>query len=430
MVDPHLLVRAAAVYLAASATAAVWAWRRPGRRVASGAALAFAWNVPALLVLHLAARRFGWWHFDAEGGLLLGMPVDVYLSWAWLWALPALAWPTMPLAGVTGLALVADIALMPIGEPVLRLGPTWLAGEAVALGVALIPGQLLARWTIRRERLHARVVLQIVAFSGLLLFVMPAVAIEGSGSAWVNPLDRPAWQVSLMLQAVFVPALVGLTAVQEFAVRGGGTPVPFDPPQRLVTSGVYAYVRNPMQLAAVLLLVLLGVLFRNAWVAAAALSAHVYSIGLAGWDEDEDLRQRFGTTWTVYRKGVRRWLPRWRPWIAPQSAPAHLYVSETCGMCREVGRWFRCREAVGLMIVPAESHPRGPLTRITYDPEDGTPASAGIAAIARALEHVHFGWAIAAFILRLPLVSTLAQLLADASGAGPRTIPHGSCTGR
>jgi len=48
--------------------------------------------------------------------------------------------------------------------------------------------------------------------------------------------------------------------------------------------------------------------------------------------------------------------------------------------------------------------------------------ASGIAAVARALEHVHLCWAFVGFALRLPIVSALVQLLADASGAEPRTI--------
>ena len=169
--------------------------------------------------------------------------------------------------------------------------------------------------------------------------------------------------------------------------------MPFDPPRRLVTTGLYAYVRNPMQLSAVVLLLLLGVVLQNFWIAIAGVMAHIYSAGLAGWDEDEDLRQRFGAGWDAYRRGVRSWLPRLRPWHPTDQSPARLYVAETCGMCSEVGRWFQRRGATGLTIVPAETHPSRALTRITYEPGDGTRAVSGVEAVARALEHVHLGWA-------------------------------------
>jgi hypothetical protein len=41
-------------------------------------------------------------------------------------------------------------------------------------------------------------------------------------------------------------ALIYLVCVMEFAVRGRGTPAPIDAPKRLVVSGLYHYVRNPM----------------------------------------------------------------------------------------------------------------------------------------------------------------------------------------
>ena len=62
------------------------------------------------------------------------------------------------------------------------------------------------------------------------------------------------------------------------------------------------------------------------------------------------------------------------------------------------------------------------MTRITYEPADGSRAATGVEAVARALEHIHLGWALLGFLLRLPIICQLAQLLADASGAEPRRI--------
>jgi protein-S-isoprenylcysteine O-methyltransferase Ste14 len=423
--DPYLIVRAGALYITVMATAALWAWRRPNRRQMAGALMAALWNLPLILALHLLAVRLHWWHFEAQGGLLLGMPVELYLSWAWLWgAIPALAFPTAPLVLVLMFAAAADLILMPAGAPVIQLGPTWWLGELAGLALGVLPGQLLSRWTARGDHLIGRVCLQMLAFSGLILFVLPAMAIDGSGTAWVNPAARPAWQLSLFAQALAVPVLIGLAAVQEFVVRGGGTPVPFDPPRRLVTTGVYAYVRNPMQLSAVVLLLMWGFVLGNRWVSAAAVMAHLYSAGLAGWDEDEDLRQRFGSAWTAYRRGVRGWVPRLLPWYSPGHQPARLYVSEQCSMCSEVGLWFRHRGVRHLAIVPAETHPSGELTRITYEDHEGTFRVTGVNAIARALGHLHFGWSVLGLLIGLPVISALVQLVADASGAGPRQIPR------
>jgi protein-S-isoprenylcysteine O-methyltransferase Ste14 len=419
--DPHLIVRSASLYVVAMLTVVAWALRRPSRRQVNGAVLAFFWNVPAVLLLHLMAASFEWWQFDADGGLFLGMPIDLHLGWAWLWgALTAIAFPMLPLIGVTAIVLVFDLIGMPMLWPVLQLEPAWIAGEVTGLLVCVVPGQLLARWTARDTHLYGRVLLQMLTFAGLMLFAMPAAVIEGSGGRSRFPLDGPIWQLSVLVQVLVLPAILGLSAVLEFATRGGGTPVPFDPPCRFVTSGPYAYVRNPMQVSAAVLFVLMGVALQNWWLAAAGVMAHIYSSGLAGWDEEQDLRSRFGERWLAYRTNVRSWVPRWRPWHRPEELEDRLFVAGSCEMCSEVGAWFAARHSRGLAVVAAETHPSQALDRITY--ESGDYRASGVEAIARGLEHVHLGWAFVGFTLRLPVVCALAQLLVDACGGEARVI--------
>ena len=425
--DAHVVVRAASLYLSVVATAAAVLWRRPTSRQLTGALLAALWNLPMLLIVNLIAVRLGWWRFDANGGLLLGVPVDLLLAWVCFWGIvPAIAFPSVSLPIVCVVALGIDVVAMPAAGPVIQLGPTWVLGDIVAILTTLVPGQLLARWTARDEQLVGRALLQVGAFTALVVFLLPALAIDGSGGAWLNPLDRPAWQLAIAVQVLALPAIVGLSAVQEFVTRGGGTPLPFDPPRRLVTTGLYAYVRNPMQLSAVLLLAVLGLVLRNAWVSAAGVMAHLYAIGLAGWDEEDDLVTRFGDDWKTYRTAVPRWRPRFRPWHRADAPSARLFVAEACGMCSEVGQWFLNRGTRHLAIVPASSHPSGTLTRIRYELADGTGGASGVAAIARALEHIHAGWAFIGAVLRLPIVGELVQLLVDASGGEPRTEARSS----
>ena len=59
-----------------------------------------------------------------------------------------------------------------------------------------------------------------------------------------------------------------------------------------------------------------------------------------------------------------------------------------------------------------------------YEACDGSAPVEGVRALGRMLEHMNLAWALAGAALRLPLAWRLAQLLADVSGAGPRTIPH------
>ena len=77
---------------------------------------------------------------------------------------------------------------------------------------------------------------------------------------------------------------------------------------------------------------------------------------------------------------------------------------------------------MGLRLRAAEDWAGPELRRITYVGPDGSTAS-GIAAAAHALEHLHLGWAIAGWVLRLPNVDLLVQTIADAVGAGPQDLP-------
>ncbi|MFC4113201.1 methyltransferase family protein [Nonomuraea zeae] len=404
MNDPAL-IRSVALF---APMAAVWialARRRPGQRDIAAMIVATAWNLLVLGALNVVAVRMGWWTFGARGALVAGVPADLLLGWALLWgALPACTARAQPLPLVAAVLAWLDLAMMPLAEPVVVLGEQWLYGEAAAIGLGLLPGLLLARWTAADRRLPWRVSMQVVLAGGLMLGV--PIALTG---AW----RQPAWALGLLVQVLAVPLVTGLAAVREFTISGGGTPVPYDPPKRLVTSGPYAYLRNPMQSSmagAYLVLAVADLRF-----AAAALVCFAYGAGLASWHEGAQLLARYGDGWTTYRTHVRAWLPRLRPYAGLPHADVH--VAATCERCAYVGGWIGRRRPASLRIRPAESHPAG-LRRMTYERADGLRAQ-GVAAFAHVAQHLHLGWAILGWFLLLPGVGWFAQLCADAFGAGP-----------
>lgn len=429
----ELAIRAFGLYGPIALAAAAWVMRtgprQQARKDAIAALMATIWALIALPAVHAIAIRAGWWTYAVSGGTLLGMPLDLYLGWAVMWgAMPMLAFPRAPIAVVIALFAAIDVILMPWCEPVVQLGDRWLIGEAVVIAACLLPAMLLGRWTLREQQLFGRVTLQAIGFSTFMLWLLPATILEQTGGSWAaitsaftGSATSTSHTLRFALQILAVPAVLGISAVCEFARRGGGTPVPFDPPKRLVTTGPYAYIANPMQVAMTLVFLGWGVVLGSGWVIAAAAMAIVYSAGIAAWDEGRDLRARFGDPWIAYRREVRPWWPRSRPFVM-QHDVARLYVASSCGQCSTIGRWLQSREPIGLTFVPAEEHPTRDLWRITYDPGDGSPDEEGVAAIGRALEHVNFAWAFAGMAMRLPIVSVMLQGIIDASGGGPQRI--------
>lgn len=412
----------------AALAAALWAIRRPSVRERTGMLLASAWLLATIPPLNQLAEARGWWRFTPASDAWPHLPGALLVGWMAVWTLvPMLAMTRVPVAMVAIGALWLDLLLMPRLEPVLVLGRGWLWGEAALVAFALVPARLLAAWTAEDRRLYGRAALQAACFALLLMVALPGAIDAGLRIAWPSGVLHlpPLVSVFNALQLLIPPALLGLAAVREFAVRGGGTPVPFDPPRRLVTSGPYAFVANPMQVAAAAIPVLWGMLRGEPWMAAAGVVSIVYSAGVAAGDEGDDLAGRFGGAWRAYRRHVREWRPRWRPWhpsLDGGAEPARLYVARGCDICSDLGAAVELWNPVGLVIVPAEEHPSRQLTRITYDPRDGGAEEEGVAAYARSLEHVNFALAMLGMAMRLPIVRYVLQLIADSSGAGPRAV--------
>jgi protein-S-isoprenylcysteine O-methyltransferase Ste14 len=105
-----------------------------------------------------------------------------------------------------------------------------------------------------------------------------------------------------------------LDSFARFALEGLGTPAPIYPTDRLIVTGLYRYVRNPMYLGVAALIfgeaLLLGNLGLVAYGAIIAICFHLFVLLY----EEPTLRRRYGAQFDHYRTHVRRWLPRLSPW--------------------------------------------------------------------------------------------------------------------
>jgi protein-S-isoprenylcysteine O-methyltransferase Ste14 len=117
-----------------------------------------------------------------------------------------------------------------------------------------------------------------------------------------------------ILIIVGVPGLVD--SFIRFALEGLGTPAPIAPTQKLVVTGLYRHVRNPIYIAVVAVILGQAFLFgdwRLPWYGALLwLFFHVFVVMY----EEPTLTQTFGTEYESFRTNVPRWIPRLTPWRA------------------------------------------------------------------------------------------------------------------
>jgi protein-S-isoprenylcysteine O-methyltransferase Ste14 len=425
--DEISLKRNLCLLLPSSIVLILLALRRPNKKIRVGAFLASLWVLASLVIFQVLVNYFDWWSFYVKGGILFNIPVDLLVGWMLLWGvIPIFTSLYLRLPIWFILMLVFDLVLMPLLFPLLKLNQNWIIGEVLALFFCFIPAQLLARWTIEERHLQTRAFLQVICFSILFLFVIPLTVFEQTSNGWQVLFLRPKWLNSLYLQLLAIPMVLGLSAVQEFAESGKGTPFPYDPPKKLVTSSLYAYVSNPMQLSMVLIFFGYGLILNHFWLFFSGIVAFSYSVGLARWDEDQELEIRFGQEWLDYRKNVRAWLPSWRPWHISLNnkniSPARLYYDEGCSQCSDLAEWFKKRDPIGMILIPAQDHPTQDLKRLTYDPMNGNADKLGVCAFAKALEHINLAWALIGCFMRLPLIHQFLQLVSDLTDGEARQV--------
>ena len=95
-------------------------------------------------------------------------------------------------------------------------------------------------------------------------------------------------------------------------MEGLGTPAPFLPTQHLVVKGFYRYVRNPMYVAVVSIIVGQGLLLGNGYLLLYAALVWAAFHGFVLLYEEPKLRKTYGAEYEAYCTRVRRWLPRGR----------------------------------------------------------------------------------------------------------------------
>ena len=153
--------------------------------------------------------------------------------------------------------------------------------------------------------LAIRSIVWTIVIPGLVILYIPW-AFFGLGAAAVSGSD-PVQLAGLMLTIGGTMFLV--VCIWEFVAYGRGTLAPVDPPKSLVVRGLYKYVRNPMYLSVLVVLLGEALLTRS-------LGQFEYTLGWFIWInlvvlfyEEPALYRAFGASYQAYCASVSRWLP-------------------------------------------------------------------------------------------------------------------------
>ena len=165
---------------------------------------------------------------------------------------------------------------------------------------------------------------------GTVLVVVPVWIARryGVNAAWPGTAGQIALAAAGVLLLVPGVILFG-SSLRRFFTTGRGTLAPWDPPARLVVSGPYRYVRNPMIAGVMFVLFAIALLLRSwphaAWAGMFVLINAIYIPLL----EEPDLAARFGDDYATYRRHVRRFVPRLTPWDGPPSDRSSLHENRS-----------------------------------------------------------------------------------------------------
>jgi protein-S-isoprenylcysteine O-methyltransferase Ste14 len=146
-------------------------------------------------------------------------------------------------------------------------------------------------------------------FYGLLIFSFVVMALQVDRLLGITNIFPLPLSIILSLPVFSLALFLIGWSVLNF-IRVKGTPVPFNPPPKLVTAGPYAYVRNPMLTGVFALLFGFGVLLGS--VSLLVVFTPLF-ICINVWElkaiEEPELLKRLGEDYFEYRKRTPMFFP-------------------------------------------------------------------------------------------------------------------------
>jgi protein-S-isoprenylcysteine O-methyltransferase Ste14 len=109
-----------------------------------------------------------------------------------------------------------------------------------------------------------------------------------------------------------IGAVIVLWSFWNFLAQGHGTPAPIDPPTELVATGFYRYIRNPMYVGVLAMIMGHFLWFEYWYLLIYAIMVFLAFHTFVTYYEEPTLKRQFGISYENYLKKVPRWIPRFR----------------------------------------------------------------------------------------------------------------------
>lgn len=146
-----------------------------------------------------------------------------------------------------------------------------------------------------------------VKFPPPAIFV--SLILAGAGIQSVFPVALGIPESLQIIGYVLVIAGVAIAIIVSGAFRRVGTAIePWKPTTAIVTTGIYAWSRNPIYAGFCLINMGIGVATNSLWIYVSFIPAAflVYVVAIA--KEEAYLEEKFGEEYLAYKNRVRRWI--------------------------------------------------------------------------------------------------------------------------
>ena len=116
--------------------------------------------------------------------------------------------------------------------------------------------------------------------------------------------------IFLSLPLLIIGATLALWTAYTF-VKARGTPVPLNPPKKLIITGLYSWIRNPMLLGWIIMLFGVGVLL-NSFSLIVIFTPLFIMINILYLKtiEEKEMEKKFGEQYLKYKERVPMFIPR------------------------------------------------------------------------------------------------------------------------